>query len=297
MIIDGHVHIWQRQMLPSSLLRAYLEPLLALDGIVMDMTIDREEDWPMSEVSASTLLDCMRDAGVDKAVILPLDFGMLGETKVGIEEYNDWVFENCRNSDSHLIPFIGIDPSRGKRAEELLEKYAKTCDARGVKVYPATGYSPNEERIEPFWRMVEDYGLIVVTHGGATWGPLDETYTHPILFKEVLEKHPELKLVIAHIGGKFRSETYELAAKFPNVYADCAALQGWLPGEAETCRSRLKEAVTKMPGRIIFGSDWPLFDMSYPYTYWARFVREEEWASAETKQEVLGGTMSKLLRL
>jgi len=297
MIIDGHVHIWQRNMLPSSLLRAYLEPLLALDGIAFDMTEDREQDWPMSQVNSSTLLDCMKDARVEKAVVLPLDFGMLGETKIGVEQYNDWVFENCRGSEGRLIPFIGVDPSRGEKALQLLDKYAKTCDAKGVKVYPATGYSPDEERIEPFWKRVEDYGLIVVTHGGATWGPLDETFTHPILFKPVLERHLELKVVIAHIGGKFRSETYELAERFPNVYADCAALQGWLPTEAETCRSRLKEAVEKMPGRVIFGSDWPLFDMSYPYTYWARFVSEEPWAADGVKQEVLGGTIARLLRL
>ena len=296
MIIDGHVHVWQRQMLPNSLLRAYLEPLLALDGI-LDLSLDREEDWPMSQVDVSSLVQSMDEAGVDRAIILPLDFGMVEAPAVGIEAYNDWVFESCRDANHRLIPFIGVDPLRGDKAKELVEKYVKHCDAKGVKVYPATGFYPNEEKVAGFWKLVEDHDLIVVTHGGASWGPLDDKYTHPALFDEVLARHPELKLVIAHLGGKFRAETYALAKKYPKVYTDCSALQGWLPGDAETCKSRLKEAVANMPGRVIFGSDWPLFDMAYPYNYWVRFVKEEDWATSEQKGQVLGGTIARLLRL
>ena len=297
MIVDGHVHIWQRKMLPSSLLRAYLEPLLALDGLVMDMTIDREEDWPMSQVNSEQLIQSMGEAKVDKAVVLPLDFGMVDAPEVGVEQYNDWVFDCCRDVDDKLIPFIGVDPMRGKVAEELVRKYVKHCDAKGVKVYPGTGYYPNDEKVGFFWKLIEDSDLTVVTHGGASWGPLDDKYTHPLSFKDVLEKHPEMRLIVAHFGGKFRSETYELAKEFPNVYTDCSALQGWLPTDAETCKSRLREALRNMPGRVIFGSDWPLFDMAYPYAYWVRFVTEGDWATEGEKEQVLGATMRRILRI
>ena len=296
MIIDGHTHVWKRKMLPGSLLRAYLEPLLALDGIAFDMKLDREQDWPMSQVDTEWLLISMKDAGVDRSVVLPLDFGMVESPEVGIEAYNDWVFESCRSLEGRLVPFIGIDPLRGKQAEELVRKYVKHCDAKGVKVYPPTGYFPYEQRVDYFWKLMEEHGLIVVTHAGASWGPLDENYSHPKHFAPILEKHPEMRLVVAHLGGKFRAETYELAKRFPNVYADCSALQGWLPSDPEVCKSRLKEAVANMPGRVIFGSDWPLFDMAYPYSFWVRFVKEEGWASDGVKEQLLGGTMGKLLK-
>lgn len=295
MIIDGHTHVWRRRMLPNSLLRAYLEPLLALDGIAFDMTADREQDWPMSEVDSGWLLRSMDDAGVDRSVILPLDFGMVESPEVGVEEYNDWVFESCKSIGGRLIPFIGVDPMRGRQAEELIRKYVKNCDAKGVKIYPPTGYFPYEERLDHFWKLMEEHDLIVVTHAGASWGPLDENFSHPRHFEPVLERHPEMRLVIAHLGGKFRAETYELAQRFPNVYTDCSALQGWLPSEPKMCISRLQEAVSNMPGRVIFGSDWPLFDMVYPYTFWVRFVREEDWASESVKEQVLGASMAKLL--
>ncbi|MEM0448579.1 MAG: amidohydrolase family protein [Methanomassiliicoccales archaeon] len=296
MLIDGHTHVWRRKMLPSSLLRAYLEPLLALDGIAFDMKMDREQDWPMSQVDTEWLLRSMKDAGVDRSVVLPLDFGMVEEPEIGVEGYNDWVFECCR-SEKELIPFIGVDPARGKQAAALVRKYVKHCDAKGVKVYPPTGYFPFEERISYFWDLVEENELIVVTHAGASWGPLDESYSHPQHFASVLDKHPDMILVIAHLGGKFREETYELAKRYPNVYADISALQGWLPSQPEVCISRLQEAVARMPGRIIFGSDWPLFDMAYPYSFWVRFLKEEPWADESTKSQVLGGTLARLLHL
>jgi uncharacterized protein len=214
-----------------------------------------------------------------------------------VEAYNDWVFETCKSWEGRLIPFIGIDPMRGRQAEELVNKYLKHCNAKGVKVYPPTGYFPYEEKLDHFWNIINENGLTVVTHAGASWGPLDEQYSHPKHFIPVLEKYPEMRLIIAHLGGKFRSETYELASLFPNVYADCSALQGWLPSEPDVCKARLQEAVARMPGRIIFGSDWPLFDMAYPYSFWVRFVKEEKWTNESIKEQILGGTMGKLLKI
>jgi len=94
-----------------------------------------------------------------------------------------------------------------------------------------------------------------------------------------------------------RSETYELARQFTNVYTDCSALHGWLPSEPDMCRSRLREAVENMPGRVIFGSEWPSFDLAYPYHRWVRFVKEDDWASAKGREEVMGATMRKPLRI
>lgn len=281
-------------MLPDSIIRVYLEPLLALDGI-FDLSKDREEDWPMTEVFPVNLIESMDSAGVDRTVILPLDFGMVEEPEVGVEAYNRWAFESCEPYGDRLIPFIGVDPNRGAAATALIESCVKKYDARGIKIYPATGFRPNEERLADFWDMLDEYNLVVVTHSGASWGPLDEECNHPIFYREVASRHPALKVVIAHLGGKWRSETYELAGEFDNVFADCSAIQGWLPSEPDVAKARLAEATSRMPGRVVFGSDWPLFDLSYPYSNWVRFVSEEDWGSEEAKERLLGGTMMRIL--
>ncbi|MDD1773749.1 MAG: amidohydrolase family protein [Methanomassiliicoccales archaeon] len=296
MIIDSHAHLWRRKMLPDSILKAYLEPLLVLDGII-DFSRDREDAWPITEVFAKGLVEAMDGAGVDKAVILPLDFGLVGEPEIGIEEYNQWVFESSEEYKDRLIPFVGVDPNRGKRAIELVQRFVKDYDAKGIKVYPATGFRPNEERLAAFWKLLDDYGMVVLSHSGASWGPLDEECNHPMFYKEVLERFPSLKVVIAHLGGKWRLETYELARTHDNIYADCSAVQGWLPSEPEVAIDRLKEAALHMRDRLVFGADWPLFDLSYSYLSWTDFVKGEDWASEEVKEKMLGGTMRKVLGL
>ena len=293
MIIDAHVHVWRRPMLPDSILRAYLEPLLALDGI-LDLNDDRTNDWPMSQARPEDLMEHMPLAKIDKSVLLPLDWGMIEAPKIGVEEYNDWVFDTASAFPDKLIPFVGVDPQR-KDAIRLVQKYVKKFDARGVKVYPATGWYPQEERIRPFWNMADELGLVVVTHAGASWGPLDEKYNHPILFKKVLDDHSHMKLVVAHLGGMFRDEMYELLAACPNAYTDCSALQGWLPSNPEVATERLREAAQRIPDRTMFGSDWPIFDLAYSHANWTSFLLEMPWADDDVKEKVLGGNFLRMM--
>jgi predicted TIM-barrel fold metal-dependent hydrolase len=295
MVIDFHVHIWLRPMLPDGLLRAYLEPLLVLDGL-MDMSEDRLNDWPMSQVKDEQLLEEMSAAGIDRSVVLPLDFGMAEKAKVGPEEYNDWVFERCALAGGKLVPFVGVDPQRGEEALRLVDKYVRRYDAKGVKIYPGTGFYADEERLLPFWDLVDDLGLIVTTHAGAAWGPLGEDFNRPSRFAQVLERHEGVRLVIAHMGGKFRAEMYELLARFPNAYTDISALQGWLPSNPEVAEKRLAEAAAAIEDRMLFGSDWPLFDLAFSHANWVRFVKERPWGTGAQKEKLLHGNAERLLR-
>ncbi len=294
MIIDGHAHIWKREMLPDKILAAYLEPLLVLDGM-LDMTLDREQDWPMSQVDVPQLVASMDEAGIDKTVVLPLDLGMTFEARATVEEYNLWVFDSCDEYGDRVVPFIGVDPMRGQRALDLVQGFVRDFNAKGIKIYPAAGWRPDQPELRSFWRLVEELDLVVLTHAGASWGPLDESFNHPIFFRAVLERHPSIKIVIAHLGGKWRSETFELAKEFDNLFADCSALQGWLPSQPDVAKSRLREAAGLMPDRLIFGTDWPLFDLSYSHSNWVRFVRDEDWADADLKEKVLEGNIRRLL--
>ena len=60
MIIDSHVHIWLRDHLPDSLVRAYLEPLAILKE-VMDWEVDTDTAWPEYAVDAQKIMDMLKD--------------------------------------------------------------------------------------------------------------------------------------------------------------------------------------------------------------------------------------------
>jgi len=294
MIIDSHVHIWLRDHLPDVMVRMYLEPLAALKEL-MDWEVDTDLAWPEYTVDAEKILETMDAGPVDMAVALPIDFNLVEPARIDIFEYNTWAFETCAPYPDRLIPFIGVDPQRGEAALKMLDHFTSKYNARGVKLYPSTGWFPNEERINAFYDRVDDLGLTIITHSGAAWGSLEEKFTEPKYWSTVLERYPDIKIILAHLGGKWRPQTFELCQKYPNCYTDCSALQGWLPSNPETALSRLKEVGEKVPDKACFGSDFPLFELSYATSSWVHFVKTQPWADENIKAKLLGENMQKVL--
>jgi len=212
-----------------------------------------------------------------------------------VVEYNEWVFQTCAQAPDRFIPFVGVDPQRGDAALEILDRFVSKYNAKGVKLYPSTGWYPNEGRIRAFLDRVDELGLTIITHSGAAWGSLEEKFSEPAYWTEVLERYPDTKIVMAHLGGRWRQQVYDMCREFPNAYTDCSALQGWLPSEPDTAISRLKEVAAKIPDKVSFGSDFPLFELSYTTPQWARFVKEQPWADEDTKAKLLGENIRKVL--
>lgn len=294
MIIDSHVHLWLRDHLPDAMVRMYLEPLAALEGL-MDWDVETETVWPEYTVDAEKILEALDDGGVDKAIVLPIDFNLVEKARLDVNEYNTWAFETCATASDRLIPFIGVDPQRGDQALDILDRFVKKYDAKGVKLYPSTGWYPNEDRIRKFLDHVDELGLVVITHAGAAWGSLEEKYSEPSFWTGVLQRYPDTNIVLAHLGGRWRQQAYQMCKEHPNCYTDCSALQGWLPSDPETAISRLKELAATIPDKVSFGSDFPLFELSYTTPMWAHFVKTQPWADDDTKEKLLGGNMQKVL--
>ena len=172
---------------------------------------------------------------VDMAVALPIDFNLVEQARIGVEEYNSWIFESCAPYPDKIIPFIGVDPQRGESALKMLDRFTSRYNARGVKLYPSTGWYPNEERMRSFYERVDDLGLTIVTHAGAAWTSLEEKFSEPRYWAEVLDRYPDTNIVIAHLGGKWRSQAFELCQKYPNCYATVRPCRGGYP-QTQTLR-------------------------------------------------------------
>lgn len=142
MIIDSHVHIWLRDHLPDSMVRAYLEPLAMLKED-MDWGVDVDTVWPDYTVDVPKVLEMLEISKVDMAVALPIDFNLVEQARIDVHDYNTWVFESCAPYPYKMVPFIGVDPQRGDQAKKLLEHFAAKYEARGVKLYPSTGWYPD----------------------------------------------------------------------------------------------------------------------------------------------------------
>lgn len=146
--------------------------------------------------------------------------------------------------DFPLLPYIAVDPRRadwhGEDNLYALVLHALTGDMPffGVKVYPALGYLPNDERLAPIFEVCEKFSIPVLTHCG---GNVISTFENPVSvrdgntvravrgvagddltarehvayqlndpanWKPVLERFPRLKLNLGHFGGDFIWETW-----------------------------------------------------------------------------------------
>ena len=231
---------------------------------------------------------------IDYAVVLGTDFEMVNEHRMTNDEYMDWLFEKCSHDDRY-VPFISVDANKGKDALRSIERLVKKYDPKGIKVYPATGYYPNDPKLDDYWNLIDDLGLVVTTHAGSAFAPLDEKYCHPSFFADVAEKHPDMKIIIAHLGGKFHDELFPLMDAYDNVYTDCSALQGWIPVDPDMVDRRLASVSERYPDRMVFGSDSPLYNERTTVQRYIDIINEGKWGNEKIKRGILGENMARIL--
>lgn len=296
MLIDAHVHMWNRKTLPDRAILNYLEPILSTNsayGQIFDLGFDDGMPFPDYDVPVDIIIEVMDRNRMDGMVVLATDFELVGGNRMGIEEHMEWLFQRC-SVDERFHPFIGVDPNR-RDAPELIERLVKRYAPKGIKMYPAVGFYPDEERMSQYWRMVDDLGLLVSTHAGMALDPLDEKYCHPGMMLPVAERYPDTKFIVAHLGGKFHDELFPLMDACDNVYTDCSALQGWVAEDRQMIRNRLRDVISRYPDRVVFGTDFPLYEEMFSTTQFIREIEMMEWESEKVRDGFYGGTMARLL--
>lgn len=116
---------------------------------------------------------------------------------------------------------------------------------KGLKFHPFhSRTAPDDDRLEPIYRMASEFDLPVVSHTGGC----DEARSQRLF--QAAKKHPEINFVMVHMDlGSDNSEAIELLGKLPNLYGDTT----WVP-----VRSTLKAIERVGSEKILFGSDNPI---------------------------------------
>jgi predicted TIM-barrel fold metal-dependent hydrolase len=107
--------------------------------------------------------------------------------------------------------------------------------------------------------------------------------------------HPDMKIIVAHLGGKFHDELFPLMDRYENVYTDCSALQGWSSENKAMIGERLSAVTSRYPSRVVFGTDYPLYEYSYSMMQFLRIIRDGAWGSEKVKSDLLGNNMARIL--
>ncbi|MBI4203032.1 MAG: amidohydrolase [Chloroflexi bacterium] len=217
----------------------------------------------------------------------PIRLQMVGR----VQNRNVWTCDVAK-ANPGLVAFIGVDPvmDADTMAQEVYEKHK--LGARGIKLHPEVQrVSINDPRLYPAYRAAQETGMVILTHTGAFRGT-DGSHAHPAMAADLLRAFPNLKLILAHMGGGiYQKEALEVAGAFPQVLFDCCGTvrprAGGLSDEELVGQFRRFGV-----HRVFYGSDWASGD---PVPDMERIFQLP--LSDEEKRMVLRGNAEALLEL
>lgn len=90
-------------------------------------------------------------------------------------------------------------------------------------------------------------------------------FTGPGPFGEVLERHPRLAAVVAHMGMPEYAEFLELADRFGEVRLDTTMAFTDFTEQRMPYPPDLRPRLLELAGRIVLGTDFP--NTPYPYSH------------------------------
>ena len=202
------------------------------------------------------------------------------------------------NPEEHNYPkflsyCIGLDNSVWSAEDwrmnlNLIEENLKRRECVGIKLYPGyLHFYVSDSSLEPLYALAEKYHKVVAVHTGLTaMSGAYLRYSHPLVIDEAAAKFPNVQFVMCHLGEPWINDAVAVLSKNPNVAAD---LSGMLEGKIEDMEwflNKKKFYIEQLRGwleylndykRIMFGTDWPLANLSDYIEFTKAFIPKEEW--------------------
>lgn len=308
MIIDMHTHLFGKGWVPREFfygVARFITHGFARHGIqesneaVGDSIMETSND-PEGEM----LLSEMDEAGIDKSVIFPVDFGLaLGDPAVPIDEVNKNFAAVAKKHPDRFCAFAGVDPRR-KGALDLLTRCVEEWDMRGLKLHPCSGFYPNQQDVYALLEKANAWKIPVLIHSGSMMVPLRSKYSQPVYFDDLGTDFPDLTVIAAHCGGTlgYRQMLSIMGVKL-SIMADISAWQVTADKNYPFFCRALRELMDFVePERILFGSDSPSFRSIMANKDWVQLLKDLPHRAAEgtsfTPEEIdllLGGNAQKVL--
>ena len=305
MIVDFHTHLCDRDGVAKPFWDGWAEvAALRVNRPVEKVQRRLPDFW---DVSGDMIVRDMDAAGIDKSVVLAIDWGLaryLGDIKLSVEEINQTYANAVKKHSGRLIAFVGIDPRRSNAAK-LVEEFLKEYGMKGIKFHTAAGFYPNDKACYPIYEKALEYGVPVLLHTGEVLKPLYFKYCQPIYVQEIAMDFPDLPIILAHTGGCWYPEAVAICNNTTNVYLDLSVWQPRLlrPLEFYKALRTLLDSVSWQ--RVLFGSDYPFLKLLINQERWVKAFTEipdsvKERGIVFTDEEIngiMGGNAARLLGL
>jgi hypothetical protein len=197
----------------------------------------------------------------------------------------------------------GIQPGQRVPVDELRKDFTtggfKVMGEIGLQY---EGISPSDMSVDQYFALAEELDIPVAVHMG-TGGSGRANLTaptfrgskgDPLLFEELLARHPKLRLQVMHAGYPMIDNMLTLLQANSHVYVDVAGLIWSYPiKEVNRYIQRIVEA--GFEDRVMFGTDqliWPKL-MAYSISV----IQNADYLTPEEKRDILYNNAARFLRL
>ncbi len=228
--------------------------------------VDREYD-----LTESALLQAMDAAGVDRAVIAPVDRCLAVNNREG----NDFVLRAATGHCDRFIPSCCVNPWYGDKAVEELARSLQ-AGARILVLHPfVQGYQANDELLWPVLDALAGKGVPVYVHTGA---PGNST---PWQVVDLAERYPAVDFIMGHCGATdFWNDVIPAGGAAGNVYLESSLAR---PFVFANYAQELGEH------KCIMGSYAPLNELAFEWEQMREVLPPQRWPG------IYGGNLSRLL--
>jgi predicted TIM-barrel fold metal-dependent hydrolase len=301
-ILDGHCHVASTDFIPEAFVgdvaagvRRQLDaydagpPLDRLYASYLGRHSDHDADRLVAEMDA---------AGVDRAVLLVPDFALVMASRLDLAGTARRHHAIQLRHPGRFWVYLGVDPRRGAAGAEDFAALVDEYGFDGLKLYPPCGFSPSDEMVYPYYELCRERSLPVFVHTGPTAQSLTFTTAEAILLDRAARDFPQVPFVLGHGGVTDVEVCAYLAAHRPNVYLDTGGFAASpLPGGWPAHLNRLFRM--KLNHKIIFGTDWPLNQLTSGLTGLLDEVLHGaqvfDRVSRRDRELILGGNLLRVL--
>lgn len=220
------------------------------------------------------------------------------ETATGLPPLtNDEVAAIVKTYPNRFIGFASVDPWKGKRAIDEMERAITELGMSGAKFHPGIqAFYPNDQQFYPLYKKISELQVPALFHtgtnglGAGTAGGMGIKldYTRPIYLDTVAADFPDMTIIGAHPAWPWHEEMLAIIGHKSNVFMD---LSGWSPKYIP--KVIMDEARTRLQDRIMFGSDYPFITPER----WLKDFDSLEGFSQEVRQKILLGNAARILKL
>lgn len=162
---------------------------------------------------------------------------------------------------AQVIPTFTIfpEPAVAALTEDAIQRGGQV-----VKVHNQVGrFIPADRRLDEAWRLIAAHRLPVMIHASAVYG-VDGggEFCGADRVADLLDLHPDLTLIVAHLGRPDDDDFMRLAEQTPGLYLDVSMAlvddDGLLAGQYP-----FAERLAALWPRVVFGSDFPTIPHQY----------------------------------